>query len=111
MSQDFIAAMREFDEEVFRKERSFQDNTPARIEYWDDPRLDNPVEYFSRLRNDLDTQLENLSPELSHKVSTREKEILLLASIGFTQEEIAVKLHITQSTVSYHLNKLKKLLK
>ena len=37
MSQEFIAAMREFDEEVFRKERTFQDKTPSRIEYWDDP--------------------------------------------------------------------------
>ena len=50
MSPEFIAAMREFDEEVFRKERTFQDKTPSRIEYWDDPRLDNPVEYFSRSR-------------------------------------------------------------
>ena len=40
MSPEFIAAMREFDEEVFRKERTFQDKTPSRIEYWDDPRLD-----------------------------------------------------------------------
>ena len=40
MSPEFIAAMREYDEAVFRKERVFQDNIPARIEYWDDPRLD-----------------------------------------------------------------------
>ena len=40
MSQEFIFAIREFDEEAFRKERAFQNNTPARIEYWDDPRLD-----------------------------------------------------------------------
>lgn len=60
MSPEFIAAMREFDEEVFRKERTFQDKTPSRIEYWDDPRLDNPVEYFSQPKKDLDTQLENI---------------------------------------------------
>ena len=29
MSPEFIAAMREFDEEVFRKERTFQDKTPS----------------------------------------------------------------------------------
>ena len=111
MSPEFIAAMREFDEEVFRKERTFQDNTPARIEYWDDPRLDNPVEYFSRLTKDLDTQLENISPGLSQRATMRDKEILLLAAAGFTQYEIAVNLHISQSTVSYHLDKLKKLFK
>ena len=111
MSPEFIAAMREFDEEAFRKERTFQDNTPARIEYWDDPRLDNPVEYFSRLKKDLDTQLEDISPGLSQRATERDKEILLLASIGYTQSEIAVNLHISQSTVSYHLDKLKKLFK
>lgn len=111
MSPEFIAAMREYDEAVFRKERTFRDNTPARIEYWDDPRLDNPVEYFSRLKKDLDTQLEDISPGLSQRATTRDKEILLLASIGYTQDEIAVKLHMKQSTVSYHLDKLKKLLK
>ena len=111
MSPEFIAAMREYDEAVFRKERVFQDNIPARIEYWDDPRLDNPVEYFSRLKKDLDTQLENIAPGLSQRATERDKEILLLASIGYTQSEIAVKLHMKQSTVSYHLDKLKKLLK
>ena len=111
MSPEFIAAMREFDEEVFRKERSFQDKTPSRIEYWDDPRLDNPVEYFSRLTKDLDTQLENISPGLSQRATLRDKEILLLAAAGFTQCEIAVNLHISQSTVSYHLDKFKKLFK
>ena len=69
MSPEFIAAMREFDEEVFRKERAFQDNIPARIEYWDDPRLDNPVEYLSRLKKDLDTQLEDISPGLSQRAT------------------------------------------
>ena len=111
MSPEFIAAMREYDEEVFRKERTFQDKTPSRIEYWDDPRLDNPVEYFSRLTKDLDTQLENISPGLSQRATMRDKEILLLAAAGFTQCEIAVNLHISQSTVSYHLDKLKKLFK
>ena len=111
MSPEFIAAMREYDEAVFRKERTFRDNTPARIEYWDDPRLDNPVEYFSRLKKDLDTQLEDISPGLSQRATTRDKEILLLVSIGYTQSEIAVKLHISQVAVLKHLHKLQKLLK
>ena len=111
MSPEFIAAMREFDEEVFRKERTFQDKTPSRIEYWDDPRLDNPVEYFSRLTKDLDTQLENISPGLSQRATLRDKEILLLAAAGYTQSEIAVKLHISQVAVLKHLHKLQKLLK
>ena len=111
MSQDFIAAMREFDEEVFRKERTFQDNTPARIEYWDDPRLDNPAEYFSRLWNDLDTQLEDIHPGLSQMISKKDKQILVLISTGLSQPETAVKLHISKQTVSYRINKLKKLFK
>ena len=111
MSREFIAAMREFDEEVFRKERTFQNKTPSRIEYWDDPRMDNPVEYFSRLKKDLDTQLEDISPGLSQRATTRDKEILLLASIGYTQSEIAVKLHISQMSVYRHLHQLQKLLK
>ena len=111
MSPEFIAAMREYDEAVFRKERTFRDNTPARIEYWDDPRLDNPVEYFSRLKKDLDTQLEDISPGLSQRATTRDKEILLLVSIGYTQSEIAVKLHISQVAVLKHLHKFQKLLK
>ena len=111
MSREFIAAMREYDEEVFRKERTFQNKTPSRIEYWDDPRMDNPVEYFSRLTKDLDTQLENISPGLSQMATMRDKEILLLAAAGFTQCEIAVKLHISQVAVLKHLHKLQKLLK
>ena len=111
MSPEFIAAMREFDEEVFRKERTFQDNTPARIEYWDDPRLDNPVEYFSRLTKDLDTQLENIFPGLSQKLDPSDKELLILTSIGYTQAEIGEKLHITQQAISLRFHKLKKLFK
>lgn len=111
MSPEFIAAMREFDEEVFRKERTFQDKTPSRIEYWDDPRLDNPVEYFSRLWNDLDTQLEDIHPGLSQMISKKDKQILVLISTGLSQPETAVKLHISKQTVSYRINKLKKLFK
>ena len=111
MSPEFIAAMREFDEEVFRKERTFQDKTPSRIEYWDDPRLDNPVEYFSRLTKDLDTQLENIFPGLSQKLDPSDKELLILTSIGYTQAEIGEKLHITQQAISLRFHKLKKLFK
>lgn len=111
MSQEFISGMREFDEEAFRRERIFQDRNPARIQYWDDLRMEEPTEYFAHLKSDLDTQLENLSPGLSQRVTTRDKEILLLASIGYTQTEIAVKLHISQMSVYRHLHKLKKLLK
>lgn len=111
MSPEFIAAMREFDEEVFRKERTFQDKTPSRIEYWDDPRLGNPMEYFSRLWNDLDTQLEDIHPGLSQMLSKKDKQILVLISTGLSQPETAVKLHISKQTVSYRINKLKKLFK
>ena len=110
MSQNFISAMRQFDEEAFRRERIFQDRNPARIQYWNDPRLEEPTEYFAHLKSDLDTQLENISPGLSQKATTRDKEILLLASIGFTQAEIAVKLHISQVAVLKHLHKLQKYL-
>ena len=108
MSPEFIAAMRKFDEDIFRKERTFQNKTPSRIEYWDDPRMDNPVEYFSRLKKDLDIQLEDICPGLSRRATKRDKEILLLSSIGFTQTEIAVKLHISQVAVLKHLHKLQK---
>ena len=57
------------------------------------------MEYFSRLKKDLDTQLENIAPGLSQRATERDKEILLLASIGYTQSEIAVKLHISQVAV------------
>ncbi len=110
MSQEFISAMREFDEQAFRRERIFQDRNPARIQYWDDPRIEEPAEYFAHLKSDLDTQLENLSSGLSQRATTRDKEILLLASIGYTQNEIAVKLHISQMSVYRHLHKLQKLL-
>ena len=96
MSPEFIAAMRE---------------SPSRIEYWDDPRLDNPVEYFSQPKKDLDTQLENILPGLSQRATMRDKEILLLAVAGYTQSEIAVKLHISQVAVLKHLHKFQKLLK
>ena len=111
MSPAFIAAMREFDEAQFRKERTFQTRNPVRIQCWEDPRLEQPPEYFARLREDLDCQLEDICPGLSAKATERDKEVLLLSSIGLTQHEIALKLHITQSTVSYHLDKLKKLFK
>lgn len=110
MSQEFISAMREFDEEAFRRERIFQNRNPARIQYWDDLRMEEPTEYFAHLKSDLDTQLENLSPGLSQRATTRDKEILLLASIGYTQTEIAVKLHISQVAVLKHLHKLQKYL-
>ena len=83
--------------QVFRKERTFRDNTPARIEYWDDPRLDNPVEYFSRPKKDLDTQLEDTSSRACPKGRPRATRRSSCWSVaGYTQSEIAVKLHISQ---------------
>ena len=111
MSQEFIATMRAYDEAAFRKERTFQNKTPSRIEYWDDPRMDNPVEYFSTIKKDLDTQLEDISPGLSQKLDSSDKELLILTSIGYTQAEIGENLHISQQAVSLRFHKLKKLFK
>lgn len=110
MSPAFIAAMREFDEAQFRKERTFQTRNPVRIQCWEDPRLEQPPEYFARLREDLDCQLEDICPGLAAKATERDKEVLLLSSIGLTQHEIAVNLHISQVAVLKHLHKLQKIL-
>lgn len=73
--------------------------------------MDNPVEYFFRLKKDLDTQLEDISSGLSQKLEPPDKELLLLTSIGYTQAEIGEKLHISQQAISLRFNKLKKLFK
>lgn len=111
MTQEQITAMREFDEELFRRERVYENRINVGLPDLNIQRFSVEEDYFQNLSLHLDAALEDMQPGISQRITEQDRKVLLLACFGFTQDEIAVKLHIKQSTVSYHLDKLKKLLK
>lgn len=111
MTQEQITAMREFDEKLFRQERVYENRVNVGLPDLNILRFSVEEDYFQDLSNHLDAAMENLCPGSSQKVTDQDRKVVLLACTGLKQEEIAVILHMKQSTVSYHLDKLKKLLK
>jgi DNA-binding NarL/FixJ family response regulator len=47
-----------------------------------------------------------VTPSLDHALSTREMEVLGLASMGLTNKEIAYRLGISDRTVQFHMNSI-----
>ena len=111
MTQEQITAMREFDEELFRQERVYENRINVGLPDLNILRFSVEEDYFQDLSHHLDAALEDMQPGIAQRITEQDRKVLLLACFGFTQDEIAVKLHMKQSTVSYHLDKLKKLLK
>lgn len=103
--------MREFDEELFRQERVYENRINVGLPDLNILRFSVEEVYFQDLSHHLDAALEDMQPGIAQRITEQDRKVLLLACFGFTQDEIAVKLHMKQSTVSYHLDKLKKLLK
>ena len=111
MTQEQITAVREFDEELFRQERVYENRINVGLPDLNIQRFSVKEDYFQNLSLHLDSALEDMLPGISQRITEQDRKVLLLTYFGFTQDEIAVKLHMKQSTVSYHLDKLKKLLK
>lgn len=111
MTQEQITAVREFDEELFRQERVYENRINVGLPDLNIQRFSVKEDYFQNLSLHLDSALEDMLPGISQRITEQDRKVLLLTCFGFTQDEIAVKLHMKQSTVSYHLDKLKKLLK
>lgn len=114
MSDEQIMAMREYEEEQFRRERVYKIHIvleqskeyPGLIEW-----VGTTDSYFQKMKASLDFILDNVSPGLSASLSSQEKEIMLLLSWGATQQEISAKLGLSQSTISYHIKHIEKTFK
>ena len=111
MTHEQISSMREFEEELFRQERVYENRVNVGLPDLNILRFSVEEDYFQDLSHHLDAALEDMQPGIAQRITEQDRKVLLLACFGFTQDEIAVKLHMKQSTVSYHLDKLKKLLK
>ena len=111
MTHEQISSMREFEEELFRQERVYENRINVGLPDLNILRFSVEEDYFQDLSHHLDAALEDMQPGIAQRITEQDRKVLLLACFGFTQDEIAVKLHMKQSTVSYHLDKLKKLLK
>ena len=109
MTQEQITAMREFDEELFRQERVYENRINVGLPDLNILRFSVEEVYFQDLY--LDAALEDMQPGISQRITEQDRKVLLLACFGFTQDEIAVILHISQMSVYRHLHKLQKLLK
>lgn len=114
MSDSQIHAMREYEEEIFRRERVYGIHTvfeeskeyPGLIE------LEKSNDsYFQELSASLDNLLDNLVPGLSESLSVKDKEVLLLLSRGLNQQEAANLLGVSQQAISKHMKKIKLFLK
>lgn len=111
MTQEQITAVREFDEELFRQERVYENRINVGLPDLNIQRFSMEDDYFQNLSLHLDAALEDMLPGISQRITEQDRKVLLLACFGFTQDEIAVKLHISQMSVYRHLHKLQKLLK
>ena len=111
MTQEQITAMREFDEELFRQERVYENRINVGLPDLNIQRFSVKEDYFQNLSLHLDSALEDMLPGISQRITEQDRKVLLLACFGFTQDEIAMKLHISQMSVYRHLHKLQKLLK
>lgn len=114
MNDTQINAMREYEEEMFRRERVYGIHTifeeskeyPGLIEL-----EESNDSYFQDLSASLDNLLDNLVSGLSESLSVRDKEVLLLLSQGLNQQEAANLLGVSQQAISKHMKKIKLFLK
>ena len=111
MTHEQISSMREFEEELFRQERVYENRVNVGLPDLNILRFSVEEDYFQDLSHHLDAAMENLCPGSSQKVTDQDRKVVLLACTGLKQEEIAVILHISQMSVYRHLHKLQKLLK
>lgn len=110
MSDEQITAMREYEEERFRRERVYKIHIvleqskeyPGLIEW-----AGTTDSYFQ----DLDSVLDDLSPGMSQRLTERDKEVLVLLFTGMNHREAAEFLGIAQQVLSRHVKKVRKFLK
>lgn len=109
MSDEQITAMREYEEEQFRRERIYKIHIvleqskeyPGLIEW-----AGTTDSYFQ----DLDSVLDDLSPGMSQRLTERDKEVLVLLFTGMNHREAAEFLGIAQQVLSRHVKKVRKFL-
>lgn len=109
MSDEQITAMREYEEERFRRERVYKIHIvleqskeyPGLIEW-----AGTTDSYFQ----DLDSVLDDLSPGMSQRLTERDKEVLVLLFTGMNHREAAEFLGIAQQVLSRHVKKVRKFL-
>ena len=111
MTQEQITAMREFDEELFRQERVYENRINVGLPDLNIQRFSVEEDYFKDLTHQLDAAREDMQPGNAQRITDQDRKVVLLACTGLKQEEIAVILHISQMSVYRHLHKLQKLLK
>ena len=110
MSDEQITAMREYEEEQFRRERIYKIHIvleqskeyPGLIEW-----AGTTDSYFQ----DLDSVLDDLSPGMSQRLTERDNEVLVLLFTGMNHREAAEFLGIAQQVLSRHVKKVRKFLK
>ena len=110
MNDEQITAMREYEEEQFRRDRIYKIHIV----------LEQSKEYPGLIKwcgindsyfQDLNSALDDISPGLSHRLTKRDKEAVVLLCSGFNQRETANAMGITQQVVSRHVEKIRKFLK
>lgn len=110
MSDEQITAMREYEEEQFRRERIYKIHIvleqskeyPGLIEW-----AGTTDSYFQ----DLDSVLDDLSPGMSQRLTERDREVLALLFADMNHREAAEFLGIAQQVLSRHVKKVRKFLK
>lgn len=109
MSDAQIAAMREYEEEQFRRERIYKIHITLHRsdEYPGNDDFTSTVDLYFQQAAHLDILLDTLSPGLSQKLHIDEKRILLLLSKGLSQRDVAEMLNTSQLTISRRLKKIR----
>ena len=114
MNESQIRAMREYEEEMFRKERvhGIHIVLEESKEYLGlIERAESYDIYFQDMRISLDNILDNIHPGVSKRLSAQDKTILSYIAAGYNHRETASKLGITQQAVSLHMKKIREILK
>ena len=110
MSDEQITAMREYEEEQFRRERIYKIHIVLEQskEY---PGLIEWAGTTDRYFQDLDSVLDDLSPGMSQRLTERDREVLVLLFADMNHREAAEFLGIAQQVLSRHVKKVRKFLK
>ena len=112
MTCEQIAAMYDFEEEQFHRDRSYQEKTVLGIseEMWEHIlRIGSSDTYFQDENNDIEIIVRDVLGKPGASLTEQDKKIICLLLKGYNQPQAAKILGISQQAISKHLARLKKI--
>ena len=88
MTQEQITAMREFDEELFRQERVYENRINVGLPDLNILRFSVEEVYFQDLSHHLDAALEDMQPGIAQRITEQDRKVLLQIGRASCRERV-----------------------